>query len=188
MRPCGPRARQASGMLRSSNARCCSRSTAAAAGPPHSRRTGCGTCVCATDALQNQRPTSAGHQRASGRLGMQAAARAGRTLYTRSPRAAARASAGAGPPGWPPTGPLPRCAGRPRPQSARRPPQWCLGHLCWMVVTALHRLLPTARYWPVQLAKTELLGPSACMHGAGSVRQGHVKACTGIVWPLWAHI
>ncbi len=90
-RPCGTPV--------SSSARCCSRSTAAAAGPPPICRTGFGTCACAIGALHKQRPPCAGHQPASGALRMQAAARAGRTPYTSSPRAAARDTAGAGPPG-----------------------------------------------------------------------------------------
>jgi hypothetical protein len=45
MHPCGPRARLPCGTPLSNSAQCRSRSTAAAAGPPPSHRTCCGTCA-----------------------------------------------------------------------------------------------------------------------------------------------
>jgi len=114
-RPCVLHARLPCGMRASSSARCCSRSTAASAGPPPTRRTGCRTCtrtdVLASRVLHDSRLLT-GTLRAAER----------RTPSTSSPPGAARACAGAGPPGWPPAGPPRRCAARPRPRSARRRP------------------------------------------------------------------
>ncbi len=121
-RPCGPRARLPSGTPASSSARCRSRSTAATAGPPPSCRIGRGTC--AGTARQSfthcRRSVSVGEDwcLALSRHG----ARVPRTPWTSSPWAAARAPAGAGLPGWPLTGPPPRCPAPPPPQTARLRP------------------------------------------------------------------
>ena len=123
MRPCGPRARPLCGTPASSSAQCCTLSRSAAAGPPPSRRTGCGTCA-GTARLSVRAAGTAGTLPAPLRPCAARRAEAARTPPTSSPRGAARAPAGAGRPGPPPAGPPRRCAARRWPQSARRRPSW----------------------------------------------------------------
>jgi hypothetical protein len=111
------------------------------------------------------------------------AARAARTPPTSSLRCAARAPAGAGPPGWAPMVPLRRW-----PHCARRlaPRRLALGEPRWPIVAPPHRWPPDPRPQPVQVAEHSLSVTHMCWVLAGrcwQMRHGQQRS-----WPSWARI